>query len=52
MPTTQELVSGLVEKYLEIYARAIESGLSLEDAHKATALLIESGLYNYKAEVK
>ena len=48
MATTQQLVSNLVGKYIELYARAIEAGLSFEDAHKATALLIEEGL-NAKA---
>jgi hypothetical protein len=44
MPTTQELVSNLMMKYAEFYARALEMGFSSDTSHFIAARMIEEGL--------
>ena len=44
MPTTQELVSNLMMKYAEFYARALEMGFESDTSHFIAARLIEEGL--------
>jgi len=42
--TTQQLVNGMVDKYLEIFERAIEAGYDYQDAHKVCAKFFAEGL--------
>jgi hypothetical protein len=44
MLTTQELVSNLMMKYAEFYARALEMGFESDTSHFIAARLIEEGL--------
>ena len=44
MPTTQELVSNLMVKYAEFYARALEAGFESDVAHLIAAKMIDEGL--------
>jgi hypothetical protein len=41
--STQTLVGNMIEKYVEIYARAIAAGYSDQDAHKVTAEFFATG---------
>jgi hypothetical protein len=42
--TTQQLVNGMVDKYLEVFERAITAGHTYEDAHKVCAKFFMEGL--------
>ena len=41
--TTQKLVANMIDKYIEVYARAIAAGYSDQDAHKVTAEFFATG---------
>jgi len=41
--TTQKLVANMIDKYVEVYARAIAEGYNEQDAHKVTAEFFATG---------
>jgi hypothetical protein len=41
--TTQKLVANMIDKYVEVYARAIAAGYSEQEAHKVTAEFFATG---------
>jgi len=43
MTQTQTIVNNMINKYVEVYARAIEAGYSTKDAHEVVAKFFADG---------